>query len=49
MMAIADGTGLSVRSITTMAKATIAPPTSIIATPLLLRFSATSASFHIGF
>ncbi len=48
MMANADGAELSVRSITTIANATITPPTSIIATPLVVRFSVTSASFHIG-
>ena len=49
MMAIAEGTGFLVRSIVATANATINPPTSIIATPLLFRFSVTSASFHAGF
>ena len=48
-MAIAEGTGLLVRSIVATANATINPPTSISATPLLFRFSVTSASFHAGF
>jgi hypothetical protein len=46
MMAIAEGTGLLVRSIVATANATIKPPTSIIARPLLFQLSATSASFH---
>jgi hypothetical protein len=48
-MAIADGTGFSVRNIVATANTTISPPTSIIARPLLFRFSAISASFHAGF
>jgi hypothetical protein len=46
MMAIADGTGFSVRNIVATANATISPPTSIIARPLLFRFSVTRPSFH---
>jgi hypothetical protein len=38
-----------VRNIVATANATISPPTSIIARPLLFRFSVTSASFHPGF
>jgi hypothetical protein len=49
MMAIADGTGFSVRNIVATANATISPPTSIIARPLLFRFSVTRPSFHPGF
>ena len=49
MMAIAEGTGLLVRSIVATANAIINPPTTIIATPLLFRFSVTSASSHAGF
>lgn len=45
-MAIADDTGLAVRSIVTMANATISPPTTIIAVPLLLQFMAISTSSH---
>jgi hypothetical protein len=48
MMAIAEGTGLLVRSIVATANATINPPTSIIARPLLFQLSAISASFHAG-
>jgi hypothetical protein len=48
-MAIADGTGFSVRNIVAMANATINPPTIIIARPLSFRFSAIGASFHTGF
>jgi len=46
MMAIAEGTGLFVRSIVATANAIINPPTIIIAAPVLFARSVIRASFH---
>ena len=49
MMAIAEGTGLLVRSIAATANAIINPPTIIIATPVLFELAVIRASFHARF